>query len=111
MNFLKPCLAILAAGFAGSALACDYPPLVSIPVADEATMDDMVTTQESVRAYMSDMDAYLTCVNEELAAAGDDAPDEFKAIMLSRHNAAVTEMEAVAGTWNEERTAFLEANQ
>ena len=70
MNFLKPCLAILAAGFAGSALACDYPPLVAIPDADDATMDDMVATQESVRAYMENMDAYLTCVNEELAAAG-----------------------------------------
>jgi len=111
MNLLKPFLAILAAGFAGAALACDYPPLVTIPQADDATMDAMVAAQESVRTYMASMDAYLTCVNEELAAAGDDAPDEFKAIMLSRHNAAVTEMEAIAETWNEERTAFLEANQ
>lgn len=111
MKFLKPCLAILAAGFAGSALACDYPPLVTIPEADDATMDDMVAAQESVRAYMESMDAYLTCVNDELAAAGDDAPDEFKAIMVSRHNAAVTEMEAVAESWNTQRTEFLEANQ
>jgi hypothetical protein len=71
----------------------------------------MVAAQESVRGYMESMDTYLTCVNEELAAAGDDAPDEFKAIMVSRHNAAVAEMEAVAESWNEERTAFLEANQ
>jgi hypothetical protein len=111
MNFLKPCLAILAAGFAGSALACDYPTLVPLPDADDATMDDMVTTQESVRAYMENMDAYLTCVNEELAAAGDDAPDEFKAIMVSRYNAAVAEMEAIAESWNDERTEFLEENQ
>jgi hypothetical protein len=111
MNFLKPILAILAAAFAGSALACDYPPLVAIPDADDSTMDDMVAAQEGIRAYMESMDAYLTCVNEELEAAGDDAPDEFKAIMVSRHNAAVTEMEAVAESWNEQRTAFLEANQ
>ena len=111
MNFLKPCLAILVAGFAGSALACDYPPLDAIPDADDATMVDMVTTQESVRAYMENMDAYLTCVNEELAAAGDDAPDEFKAIMVSRYNAAVAEMEAIAESWNDERTEFLEENQ
>ena len=111
MNFLKLYLAILAVGFASSVLACDYPPLVAIPEADNATMDDMVAAQESVRGYMESMDTYLTCVNEELAAAGDDAPDEFKAIMVSRHNAAVAEMEAVAESWNEERTAFLEENQ
>lgn len=110
MNPLKPCLAVLASGLASAGFACDYPALVQVPDGASATIDQMVAAQESVKTYMADMDAYLTCVNEELAAAGDDAPEEFKSIMVSRHNAAVTEMEAVAASFNEQIAAFREAN-
>jgi len=110
MNFLKPCVAILAGGFASVSVACDYPALVAVPEGSSATIDQMVAAQQSVRTYMEAMDVYLTCVNDELAAAGDDAPEEFKAIMVSRHNAAVEEMEAIAASFNEQIAAFREAN-
>ena len=73
-------------------------------------MEELLSAQSAVRDYMAAMETYLSCVNEELAAAGDDAPAEYKSIMFSRHNAAVAEMEAVAASFNEEVQAFKEAN-
>jgi hypothetical protein len=110
MKLLKSCLAIVAVSCAGGALACDYPPLVAVPEGTSATIDQMVAAQETVRAYMEGMDTYLNCVNSELEAAGDDAPEEFKAILVSRHNAAVAEMEAVAASFNDQIAAYREAN-
>lgn len=110
MNVLKPCIAVLASGLASASFACDYPALVAVPEGARATIDQMVTAQASVKGYMESMDTYLTCVNKELDAAGDDAPDEFKKIMVSRHNAAVAEMEAIAASFNDQIAAFKKAN-
>ena len=110
MNTLRFLVLLFAAGAAASALACDYPPLISIPAGADATMEELLTAQADVRTYMEAMEVYLTCVNDELAAAGDDAPAEYKSIMFSRHNAAVTEMESVAADFNEEVQAYKEAN-
>jgi len=110
MNTLRFLVLLFAGGAATSALACDYPPLISIPAGEDATMEELLTAQADVRTYMEAMEVYLTCVNDELAAAGDDAPAEYKSIMFSRHNAAVTEMESVAEDFNEEVQAYKEAN-
>ncbi|HSG63609.1 MAG TPA: hypothetical protein VLD39_01345 [Gammaproteobacteria bacterium] len=110
MNAVRPCLALLASGFATASLACDYPALAVVPNGAGSTIEQMVAAQESVKVYMAAMDTYLSCVSSELEAAGDDAPEEFKAIMVSRHNAAVAEMEAVAASFNEQIAAFREAN-
>jgi len=110
MKFLKPCIAVLATGLASASFACDYPALVAVPDGVKATIDQMVAAQASVKSYMENMDTYLNCVNQELDAAGDDAPDEFKAIMVGRHNAAVAEMEAIAASFNDQIAAFRKAN-
>ena len=68
------------------------------------------TWLKSCLEYMASMNEYLDCVNDELTAAGDDASAEYKAIMLSRHNAAVAEMETVAEDFNLEVQAYREAN-
>jgi hypothetical protein len=73
-------------------------------------MDDLLAAQGSIREYMASMNEYLDCTNDELTAAGDDAPAEYKAIMLSRHNAAIEEMEAIAADFNVEVQAYREAN-
>ena len=110
MNSLRFFVLLMVAGATTSALACDYPPLVSIPEGADATMEELLTAQAGVREYMAAMEAYLACVDDELTAAGDDAPAEFRTIMESRYNAAVAEMEAVAAGFNEEIQAYREAN-
>ena len=91
--------------------ACEQPSMVSIPDGKTSTMDELLTVQTSVKAYMAEMEDYLACVNEELEAGGDDAPAQFKALMVTRHNAAVTEMETVAATFNEQVAAYKAANE
>jgi len=110
MNVLRFLIPLFIVSSVASAQDCDYPPLVSIPSGADSTMDDLLAAQGSIREYMASMNEYLDCVNDELTAAGDDAPAEYKAIMLSRHNAAVAEMETVAEDFNLEVQAYREAN-
>lgn len=103
--FTASCLSVSA--FA----ACEQPSMVTIPDDGKtATMDELLAVQANVKAYMSEMENYLACINEELEAGGDDAPAQFKALMVTRHNAAVTEMETVAATFNEKVAAYKAAN-
>ena len=90
---------------------CAYPPLVEIPDGATATLDQMVAAQGNIQTFIADMTDYQDCINNELEVAGDDATDEFRAIMIGRFNAAATEIEAVAASFNEQIAAFRAANQ
>lgn len=104
------CLAAAAALVAVPALACEYPPMISVPEGQTATMDEMLAAQSDVKGYMAAMEEYLACLNSELEAGGEDAPDTFQALMVQRHNGAVAEMESVAAAFNDQLSAFREAN-
>ena len=99
-------LVIVAGGAAATSLACDYPALITVPDGESSTMEELIVAQNAVKAYMDGMETYLTCVS----AAGDNAPADYKAIMFSRHNAAVAEMEAIASSFNEQVQAYRAAN-
>ena len=109
MNTCRFLTALLALLGGAAALACEYPPLVALPAGDEATKEEMLEAQRGVQTYMQAMESYLACIDEELTAGGDDAAEEFKEIMFSRHNAAIAEMEAVAAHFNEELQLFRES--
>ena len=108
-TFATTCLA-LAGSFAVTAFACENPPMVAVPDGSEASLDEMVAAQNGVREYMAAMEEYLACLNEELEAGGEEAPAEFKSLMVTRHNNAVSEMETVAAAFNEQLGAYREAN-
>jgi hypothetical protein len=108
-TFVTSCL-VLFGGFAGHAFACENPPMVAVPDGTAATLDEMVTAQNGVREYMAAMEEYLACLNEELEAGGEEAPAEFKSLMVTRHNNAVSEMETIAAAFNEQLGAYREAN-
>ncbi len=106
INTLRSTAALFALLIGSVAAACEYPPLVTIPTGSEATLDEMLEAQTEVRTYVEAMEVYLACVAEELTAGGEDAPEEFKSIMSSRHNAAMAELEAVAALFNEQIQAY-----
>jgi hypothetical protein len=103
-------LAALAGSFVLSATACEPPSVVTIPDGKSASREQMLEAQSAVKGYMSAMDQYLKCVDDEMNAKGEEAPNEYKALMVQRHNSAVAEMESVAGAFNEQRKAYLAAN-
>jgi hypothetical protein len=90
--------------------ACENPTMVAVPDGGNATMEELLAVQEQVKTYMGAMETYLACLNEELEAGGDDAPAEFKSLMVTRHNSAVTEMETIAAAFNQQVQAFKAAN-
>jgi len=90
--------------------ACEQPSMVAVPDGETASMEELLAAQENVKTYLADMEVYLACLNEELETAGEDAPAEFKSLMVTRHNAAVTEMETVAAAFNQQVQAYRAAN-
>lgn len=105
------CCAVVTSLMANVALAdCEMPSLVrAIPDGATATEADLLAVQAEVKAYIVAMDGYLACTNEELTAGGDDATSEFLLLMTSRIQAAREEVDAIANAFNDQVTAFREA--
>lgn len=111
MRMLTSCvLAAVASACGFAAAACEAPAPVPLPDGATATREQMLAAQAQVRAYQAGMTEFLACVDSELEAEGEQAPDEFKSLMVSRHNAAVAEMEGVADAFNVQLRAFRAAN-
>lgn len=104
----------ILAGLAGSGTAlaaCDMPDVsFTIPSGDEATLDEMVAAQTSVREYIAAMDDYLACLDTEKEAMLESASDEEKASIEQSydqmHNTGVGNMEETAAEFNEQRAAY-----
>lgn len=103
---------VAAAGFfsVSAFAACEQPSMVRVPDGATASMDQLLTAQADVKTYMAAMETYLACLNEELEAGGEDAPAEFKSLMVNRHNSGVSEMETVAAQFNQQVQAYRAAN-
>jgi hypothetical protein len=111
MRALTSCFAAaIAVGYAYSAAACESPAAVPVPDGKTSTMEQMLAGQAKVKAYQTAMTEFLACIDGEAAAQGETAPEEFKSLMVARHNAAVAEMEGVAAAFNDQIKAYRAAN-
>ena len=88
------------------AAECSPPTAPSLPDGAVSDLQTMVDGQAAVKTYVSSTEAFLACLDEEEAAAGDEEAAEAKMARLERYNAAVDEMESVANTFNEEIREF-----
>jgi len=104
--------AALVAAFAllSTASACESPSVIALPDGKTSTKEQMLAARDQVKAYMKGMEDFVACVDQETAAKGDGAPPEYKDLMASRHNAAVSEMEAVAAAFNDQLHAYNAAH-
>ena len=111
MKLLTSCvLTAIASGYGFAAAACEAPSPVAMPDGSKSSREEMLAAQAQVKAYQASMNEFIACIDSELDAQGEKAPDEFKSLMVSRHNAAVAEMEGVAASFNEQLRAFRAAN-
>ena len=101
---------IVASGYGFAAAACENPAAVAIPDGKASTMEQMLAAQAQVKAYQAAMNEFLACIDSELQAQGEQAPEDFKSLMVARHNAAVAEMEGVAAAFNDQIKAYRAAN-
>ncbi|MBN1239888.1 MAG: hypothetical protein JXB36_15405 [Gammaproteobacteria bacterium] len=95
MRSLKALSVIAACGFAPNAFAaCEQPPLVLIPAQEDIEGNEREIV-EATREYFEGMQAYVDCIQQELAAAGEEPPTLVRNVLVQRNNAAVAEAEAV----------------
>jgi hypothetical protein len=102
-------VAILSATSASA--ACNYPQDISVPDGSQASEDEMLAAQKSVKAYMADMEGYLKCLDDESATLGDAESEEQRAMHVQRHNAAIDAMERVANNFNDQIRAYKAINK
>jgi hypothetical protein len=111
---------LLACGAAAEA-ACIYPQAPqSLPNGTQATKEEMLAAQAQVKEYSKNVqEVYLPCLEQEKTAsiaALDNMDPEYTAkvaaidaVHAKKHNAALDELTALAGRWNEERKAYSAA--
>ena len=109
-SIISVSLLTAALGYAQLTLAdCNYPKMnFDFPNGATATMKDMVATQTSFKAYNADMDAYLQCLDDELALVSEELdiyPDIKKANNL-KYDAAVDVLTKAAEEWNQAVRAY-----
>ena len=113
-----PLTLVFAFGLAAHAHAtCSYPQSPAKPPdGNTASRDEMVAAKKDFDRYNGEMNVYLDCLNLEMDAAPKDlsklsADEKKKAdqeakILVQRHNAAVDELQAVVGRFNEQLKIF-----
>ncbi len=93
--------------------ACDYPQRATVPDGATASKEEMIAGQKSVKAFMAEMEEYLSCIAAEEEAAVlmlEDPTPEIKLqrqnMLSKRHNAGVEDMEIIAAEFNNQVRAY-----
>ena len=96
---------------------CNYPKApASMPDGKSATEQEMISAMTAFKQYNSDVNTYLTCLDQETTARLQDGsiPAEqamqFKALQTRKHNSVVDELQAKADQFNEQVRAFKARN-
>ena len=116
-------LPLLLALGAGAHAACVYPQAPqALPNGSTATKEEMLAAQAQVKEYSKTVqEVYLPCLEQEKTAAVaalDNMDPEYtqkkanvEAVHAKKHNAALDELQAVAGRWSVELKAFSAAQK
>lgn len=117
-----PLTLVFALGSAAhSQASCTYPTAPATPPdGATATKDQMVTASQDFKRYNSDMNAYLDCLKLEMDAATPKDPkkltadekkkaDDQQKVLVQKNNAAVDELQANVGKFNEQLKAYKAA--
>ena len=101
-----------------AAFSCDYPTRILIPNGNTATKEDMLEGQRAVKQFVSEMETYLKCIEDEEAAARmtmesmtAEEEEERETVFNKKYNAAVDEMERTAAQFNAEVQAYKAQGQ
>ena len=119
-----PLTLIFAFGAAAHAQAtCTYPPSPEAPPdGNTASKDQMLAAKHDFDRYNGEMNSYLDCLKLEMQTAAPKDPkkltaeekkkaDEQQKILVQKNNAAVDELQAVVGRFNEQLKIFKSKQQ
>jgi hypothetical protein len=119
-----PLLMVFALGSAAYAQAtCTYPTSpAAAPDGATATKDQMISAKHDFDRYNGEMNAYLDCLKLEMDSATPKDPkklsadekkaaDEQQKILVQKNNAAVDELQANVGKFNEQLKIYKAKNK
>ena len=116
-------LAFSLGSAAHSQSTCTYPSAPDAPPdGNTATKDQMIAAKHSFEHYNSDMNAYLDCLKvamdasapkdvSKLSADEKKKADEHMKLLSQKNNAAVDELQANVGRFNEQLKAYKAKNK
>lgn len=117
---------LISAGLAAQSQAlatCVYPKAPDAPPdGATATKDQMIAAAQDFKRYNADMNGYLECIKLEMDAAAPKDPSKLTAdekkkaaeqqsILAQKNNAAVDELQAVVGRFNEQLKIYKAKNK
>jgi hypothetical protein len=124
MKAWLPLILVFTLGSAAHAQAsCSYPPAPDAPPnGTTATKEEMIAAKHAFDHYNSDMNAYLDCIKLEmdsavpkdtskLSADEKKKAEEHLKMLTQKNNAAVDELQANVGRFNEQLKAYKAAHQ
>jgi hypothetical protein len=124
MKAWLPLILAFALGSAAHAQAsCSYPSAPDAPPnGATATKEEMIAAKHAFDHYNSDMNAYLDCIKLEmdsavpkdtskLSADEKKKAEEHLKMLTQKNNAAVDELQANVGRFNEQLKAYKAAHQ
>lgn len=109
-------LALALGSVISSAEDCVAPDAPQITEGEESTLEQMLATQKSVKAFQEANLAYMACLEPKLAAAeadgkeGKEGAAETYMQIQETYNAAVSREEEIAGKFNTEIRDYKAAN-
>ncbi len=109
LSSLSLCFGLYAAT-ATAAVQCSRDPAPAIPDGTTASLDEMQSAQQVMKAYMESSNAYMKCLDKQGASAGFIETHEARTSRLANYNAAVDEQTSVAGKFNAAVRAFKARN-
>jgi len=124
-KLLLPAVALSAVASIAQAADCAYPRSPETPPdGNTATKEQMIAAKHDFDRYNTEMNAYLDCLNHQIdevkAAAAKDNPkpsaeekkklDDQQKILVQKNNAAVDELQANVGRFNEQLKVFKAKN-
>ena len=85
---------------------CAVPNKPAIPNGRDATEDQMLAAQKTLKSYLAEGDTYLACLDQVEAGWGEAATEEQRAVVMILHNRLVDEMQTTADLFNQSVRAF-----
>ncbi len=119
MKAWLPLTLVFALGTAAHAqAACSYPRApAALPDGNTATKDEMIAAKHDFDRYNGEMNSYLDCLKLEMDVATPKDPtkltpeeqkkaNEQQKVLVQKNNAAVDELQALVGRFNEQLKIF-----
>jgi hypothetical protein len=106
---------LMTASSAAFAADCSRPPEPGVPDGSTASQEQMIKSQQEVKQFIEETDAFTQCLAQEEATAKADADKagkplsgEQQNVFIDRHNAAVDSMHNVADSFNTQLRTFMD---